>query len=119
MTEETQPTSEQINFEEALGGLLKSSVSGTGEEELLRIASRYSLQITARQIKTLLWLYYFAQDCEQKGYSRAGQFLQFFCQRWLELKENNNSDLFVMKALEFISLRRFLGEGSFKVNIDK
>ena len=42
-----------------------------------------------------------------------------FVDRWLELKQYNNSDAFVMKALEFISLRKFLNENSLKVNIDK
>lgn len=104
-----------INLEDAFQNLFRTSVSGSGEEELLRIASTYSLQLTAGQIRLLLFLEYRSQ---QIG-GATGVLINSFVKRWLELKQNNNSDIFVMKALEFISLRKFLGESSFKVNIDK
>lgn len=101
------------NLEESFSKLFTTSVSGSGEEELLRIASQYSLQISASQIKALLFLEYLAT------LNPALAWVQGFVERWLKLKQNNNSDLFVMKALEYISLRKFLGENSFKVNIEK
>jgi len=113
--EESNP----INFEESLGSLLKNSVSGSGEEELLRIASRYSLQISAYQIKALLLMGYMARRWRRAGYLDDAGILDWLAERWLFLKENNHSDLFIMKALEFISLRKFLNENTFKVNIDK
>jgi hypothetical protein len=119
MAEQSETTDTSLNFEEALGGLLKNSVSGSGEEELLRIASRYSLQITANQIKALLFLEYLADMWKAYDFLWEAEFLYKFCAKWLQLKENNNSDMFVMKALEYISLRRFLNEQSFKVNIQK
>lgn len=108
-----------INYEDAFQSLFKTSVSGSGEEELLRIASQYSLQITAKQIRCLLALHWFADELKEMGYNSYGQRIKDFAAMWLKLKENNNSDAFVMKALEFISLRRFLGESSFKVDIQK
>jgi len=104
------------NLEDAFSNLFKTSASGTGEEELLRIASRYSMQLTASQIKVLLWLEW-AADTQAPPTQRA--WIHAFVGRWLSLKENNNSDVFVMKALEYISLRKFLNENSFKVNIEK
>lgn len=105
----------EANLEEAFGSLFKTSASGTGEEELLRIASTYSMQLTARQIKALLWLEWVKRDQSPDTQDRITNFIT----RWLFLKQNNNSDVFVMKALEFISLRKFLNENSFKVNIEK
>lgn len=101
------------NLESEFASLFGASVSGSGEEELLRIASRYSLQISATQIKALLFLEFLSNIAPSLGW------IKDFISRWLQLKENNNSDLFVMKALEYISLRKFLGENSFKVNIEK
>jgi len=106
---------QQENLEDAFQGLFKSSATGTGEEELLRIASDYALQINANQIKTLLFL----ESLSNQISNKQGIILKNFVERWLEIKRHNNSDAFVMKALEFISLRRFLSESSFKVNIEK
>jgi len=104
------------NLEDAFQNLFKTSASGTGEEELLRIASTYSRQITARQIKSILYMEWRAS--EANGTSPT-QLLRDFVTRWLELKQFNNSDMFVMRALDSISLRKFIGENAFKVNIEK
>lgn len=113
MEESNTPAS--VNLEDALSGLLKSGVSGTGEEELLRIASTYSRQITARQIRALLYL----EMAAVVSSVQVQKMLKHFVERWLELKQYNNSDLFVMKALEFISLRKFINENTMKINLQK
>ena len=102
-------------IEDKWADLFSGSASATGEEELLRIASKYSFQISARQIKALLY-------CEHVAAMVPAPYsvqLRNLTRRWLELKENNNSDIFVMKALEYISLRKFFNENSFKVDIQK
>ncbi len=123
------PSQADVNLEDAFGKLFKSSVSGTGEEELLRIASNYSLQITAKQIKCLLYLEHKAKMFEALANATEGpekvkylyifNYLHEFVRRWLELKEHNNSDVFVMRALDSISLRKFINENTLKVNIEK
>jgi hypothetical protein len=105
----------ELNLEEKFQDLFRTSVSATGEEELLRIASTYSRQLTAQQIRLILLLEYLVFDLPE----RSAKKIQHFVHRWLELKQYNNSDAFVMKALEFISLRKFLNENSFKVDIQK
>lgn len=116
---DTPPLPEALqdsSLDDIFAKMFQSSVSGTGEEELLRIASTYSRQIHAKQIKTLLYLEYRAQTTKNPETRKV---LTAFVTKWLELKQYNNSDAFVMKALEFISLRKFLNENSLKVNIDK
>lgn len=108
--------SSNINLENEFQGLFANSTSGTGEEELLRIASKYSMQISAKQIRALLYLELWASKTKSESDKKA---IHNFINRWLELKEYNNSAGFVMKALDFISLRRFLNENSLKVNIEK
>lgn len=103
------------NLEDAFQSLFKTSASGTGEEELLRIASTYSRQISARMIKAILYLEWCKHNYDEKTQLKVTSFID----RWLELKQFNNSDIFVMKALEHISLRKFINENSVKVNIEK
>jgi len=105
----------EIDMEEAFGNLFKTSSSGTGEEELLRIASTYSRQFSAQQIKVLLYLYW----CIPMYPDKTAKRIKNFIDKYLELKQYNNSDGFVMKALEHISLRKFINENTMKVNIEK
>jgi hypothetical protein len=118
MDDITIPDPPEVNIEDAFQDLFKTSASGSGEEELLRVASKYSLQIRAKQIRCLLFLEDRAATLQSKDAS-AAQRLRRFVSRWLELKEFNQSDVFVMKALEYVSLRKFLNENSFKVDIQK
>lgn len=107
---------EDVNLEHAFQGLFNGATSGTGEEELLRIASTYSRQMSARQIKAVLYLESVSRrdpDPDRRVW------LQAFIERWLELKQYNNSDVFVMKALEHISLRKFINENTMRVNVEK
>jgi len=114
-SEENPPQKADINLEDAFQDLFKTSASGSGEEELLRIASKHAMQLSAAQIKVLLYLEWQAVSYPDP----YKQQLQDFVERYLELKQNNNSDIFVMKALEHISLRKFINENSMKVNIEK
>lgn len=106
---------ESKNLEDAFSKLFKSSVSASGEEELLRIASTYSRQISSSQIKLLLYLEMRSRTMSEINKEKISNFVT----RWLELKQYNNSAAFVMRALESISLRKFINENSMKVNIDK
>lgn len=114
MTQET----EQVNLEDAFQGLFQTSATGTGEEELLRIASKFALQVTSPQIQCLLYLKDLAIGIEKKD-AILSRRLKSFITDWLEYKQHNNSDIFVMKSLEQISLRKFFNENSFKVDIQK
>src|ERR1700690_622778 len=83
-----EPTDDN-QLEDIFSKMFQSSVSGTGEEELLRIASTYSRQIHAKQIKVLLYLEYRASIAKNPATKRI---LKSFVDRWLELKQYNNSD---------------------------
>lgn len=129
LTETPGSLTPEVNLEDAFGQLFKSSVSGTGEEELLRIASDYALQITAKQVRLLLYLEHKSESFKlaalntkgrlSKQFDWAARYLHEFVFRWLELKKHNNSDVFVMRALDSISLRKFINENTLKVNIEK
>lgn len=124
---ETQPTE---NLEEAFSSLFASNVSGSGEEELLRTATTFALQFSAQQIKCIIYLKDLIVILNHKAEREevpsikgrmelASKRLQSFVNNYLEYKKNHVSDVFALKALEMISLRKYLNESSFKINVDK
>jgi len=117
MSEEQKDQSPPV--EDLFQNLFSSSVSGGGEEELLKIASSYALQLSAAQIRALLRLEMHSRNFLRRGKKEIAENLHNFVTRWIELKRNNNSDAFVMRALDAISLRRLIGENAVKVDIQK
>lgn len=118
-TEITETESSGQNLEDAWQSLFSGGATGTGEEELLRIASDYALQLSAAQIRALLRLELESIDLDKKGRKTEAEKIQHFVKGWIKYKRNNNSELFVMRALDAISLRRFIGENAFKIDIQK
>jgi len=109
----------QERLEEAFSNLFAGGTSGTGEEELLRMASKYSMQLNSAQMKCLLYLQFKADYYRVIKKDWLADMIENFMLKYLEYKEFNNSAPFVMKIVEYISLRRFLTEQSFKVDIKK
>lgn len=93
--------------------------AGTEEEGLLRVASKYSIQLSGYQLKVLIFIDYVADVIEKKGFIDEAERLRNMKRRYLELKQYNRSDMYIVKILEYISLKNFLGENAIKVNIEK
>ena len=74
-------------MEEAVKAIFRTSVSGSGEEELLRIASTYSQQVSARQMKVMLYLGLRALTMDEAEKEKV----KYFIDRWFEMKKYNNS----------------------------
>lgn len=106
----------QVSTEELFGNLFGASASGTGEEELLRIAAKYSLQLDGRQIQCLSKIELIIAE---KPDSQTSITLRKFVEAWLEYKQHHKSGLYVMEALDSIALRRFITSEAFKVNVQK
>jgi len=106
---------EQQSAEDLFNGLFGATASGTGEEELLRVAARYSLQIGTRQLRTLLQLRLLADQCEET----TKQAIINFIEKWLDYKQYHNSMPYIMRALDSIALRKFVNENTFKVAVNK
>lgn len=107
------------NLEDSWQSLFGSTVSGTGEEELLRLASSYSRQYSSTQIRILLYLGYRADLYEAQGNIYKAKQLRNFVEGYEKLKQYNNSDAFVMRALDSISLRKFINENTLRINVEK
>jgi len=109
----------QQNLEDIFNDLFKKGTTGTGEEELLRVAAKYSMQLSAQQIKCLLYIAFEAEKARANKDFMSAAILNNFVIKWLEWKEYNNSAGFIMRVIGDISMRRFLTEQSFKVDIKK
>lgn len=108
---QTTTQNDKIDFSNFFG-----SMSSGGDEELLKVASKHAMQLTARQIRCLNYINWWADTTTVESDRVA---LRNFIIKFLEYKQNNNSANFVMVALNSISLRRFLNENSVKVNVEK
>lgn len=109
----------QVNIEEAFNDLFKGASSASGDEELLRIVSDFSLQLSSSQIRALIWLKTKAITLQSLGRKTEAQMLVTVIEDWVKYKKNNFSDVFMMRAVESISLRKFIGNNSFKVDVMK
>jgi len=107
---------QDINLENLEKTLFESTVSGSGEEEMLKVASRYALQLSTPQLKLLLFLDITAGLMKDE---KKKKLLQNFIKKYLEMKQHNNSAVFVMRALDSISLKKYINENSFKINVAK
>jgi len=105
-------------LEDKMQAAFGGTFSGTGEEELLRVASKFSLQYSGAQIRILTYLEDLALRYKGRNkimHDRIKGFISMYC----DLKQYNNSDMFVMTALEAISLKKFMGENALRVNVEK
>lgn len=106
---------ETKSAEDIFGGLFGASASGTGEEELLRIASKYSLQLSGRQVQCLIKLRLHAELAE----APTKKTLDSFIEKWLEWQQYHGSMAYIMRALDSVALRKFINENTFKVAVNK
>lgn len=106
-------------IEDRVGNLFSSGVSGTGEEELLRLASKFSKQYQTAQIRIILFLEHIANTYELLGEYGKAERITRFVTRYEDLMQYNGSEMFVMRALEAISLRKYINDSSLKINVEK
>lgn len=107
---------EPQNIEKLVATLFADSSSASGEEEMLRLASKFALQLGDTQIKALMLLQLFRD--RYAGASPA-QMVSNFIENYLEYKQYNESDRYVMTALKYTSLAMYIKENAFQVKIDK
>jgi len=107
------PTTAEDVFDDILGNIQ----SPTGEEGLLKLASKYALQLDGRQMRALMFAEAFIAD--NKCTEDIKQKMTKMLNKWLEYKQFNRSNVFVMTALDSISLRKLITENTMKINVQK
>lgn len=97
--------------------------SSSGEDEkMLELAAKYSVQLSAQQIRILLAINMIADFHEMRGYEvnlGYAKVLRSFLKNYIMYKQYHASDFFVTRAIENLSLRRFINSDAFKVNVQK
>jgi len=99
--------------------LLGSSMSGGEDEKLLELASNFSVQLSAAQVRTLIAVNMFADVLDSKGKIDQAKILRSFLKKYLDLKKYHGSDFYVMRALDSISLRKFMSQTPIGVDVIK
>lgn len=84
--------------------LEKLGNSSGGEAELMDIASKYALQLSGIQMRGLMLLYSIRPHCDPIDQERIDNFIV----KYLEMKRNNGSDMFIMALMREISLKKFI-----------
>lgn len=112
MTENLK-TEKPINSEDLFAGLFKTSASGTGEEELLRIGAGFARQITGSQIKKLCMLQAIMTFCQPETKIA----LENFIDKYLDYKQYNQSKEYVMRMFDSIALRKYINQDAMKINV--
>jgi len=107
---------EQIPISDIMGAFTAGS-SG-GDEEILKIASDYALQITPAQIACLIKLKMFAID-NQKKYPEIGAKVDKFTHEYLTMKKFHESGMFIRTIIADLSLKKIVPNDAVKVNVMK
>lgn len=92
--------------------------SSGGEEEILRIASNYALQINPIQIRTLMMLKMLAITYNKKNQALCYQ-IEEFIKQYLEMKHFHESGAFIMRVIDSLSVKRLITQDTAKVNVMK
>jgi len=106
------PRAEDV-FQDVFG----ASSSGSGEEELLRIGAGFSRQLTSAQIQTLVFMRIIARDTRVNEVLRST--LALVSEWYMDYKQYNQSKEYVMRMFDSVSLRKYINQDAFKINVMK
>jgi len=101
--EKREPT-----LQEKFEAVLSSSSAGGDDERLLDLASSFSVQLSAAQIRILLALNFYSDGLVSQGMEDEAAAIRSFVREYLRLKKYHGSEFYVMRALDAISLRKVL-----------
>lgn len=94
------------------------SHSAGGDDEILRIASQYALQVMPNQIDTLTRLRTFALDYAQYNPDLKPK-IEIFIKEYLEIKHFHESGGFIGRIIEALSVKRLIPTDAVKFNVMK
>lgn len=95
-----------------------AQASGSSDEEILRIASNYALQLTPDQIYSIMKMKSFAEDYKHIN-PRLPEIIENFTSQWLEIKHFHESGSFILRVIDALSLKRIIPSDATKVNVMK
>lgn len=102
-------------LKDAITNLFSNSQSVSGEEELLRLAAEFAIELTPGQIQVLCLFRIISMQVSE---FRANQ-IREFVKSYLEFKRYNNSKRHVRDSLDSISLAKWIKTNAFNVNMNR
>jgi hypothetical protein len=101
-----EPEGENKDLETEFQSIFGSS--SFSDDDLLRVVEKHTLQLSAQQIKGILWLK-----------SHRNPYVNELIDDYLEIKHHNKSGELIVGALNAISLRKFISQFRFNINTTK
>jgi len=108
------------NEQNNVADIMNAFASGSqgGDEEILKIASDYALQINPAQISSLLKLKMFAID-NWGQYPHIMEKVEKFTHEYLTMKKFHESGMFIRTIIADLSLKKVIPNDAVKVNVMK
>jgi len=78
------------------------------QSKLLEIISKFTLQLTSDQILALMNLSQYIDLCRQSGLEERAKNFENQMELYIKYKHHNGSDAYVMKSVEFQSLKQYI-----------
>lgn len=105
---------------ERFNELFGSTAVGGDDEKLLETATKFAVQLSADQVRILSTLAMVADALEfvEKKEAQA-KVLRSFIKNYIMYKQFHGSDFFAMRALDSISLRKFMGPNPISLDVVK
>jgi uncharacterized protein HemY len=112
----TEENNNQKDLTKYFEGLFQASSLGEAEAETLRVASQYTIFLDGQKIQGLTLLYLYSQITDNEEEKKL---LMSFIEKYLEYQRYNQAQKFIIKVLESLTLKRYLGENWLKVEVQK
>lgn len=109
---------EALDLEKSIKGMFGKGASAGGEEELLKVVAEYAIQISAQQMRVLMWLRDFGLRQKEKNPMLAIR-IDTFIAEWREYKKNHQTVESILKANEAINLGKWIKAGLIDINVQK
>lgn len=110
------PEKEAPNVVDIMSAFTHSA--GSSEEEMLRLASNYALQLRPDQLECLMKLEMFAIDYGENNADLKTN-IELFIDKYLKLKHFHESGYFIRSIISDLSLKRIIPPDATKVNVMK
>jgi geranylgeranyl pyrophosphate synthase len=106
----------EIDIQKFFENLFQSSGIAEGEAEILRVATEYTIFLDGQKIRALLLLKIYSLLTEDE---KEKEIINEFINTYLQYQRYNQAQRFIIKVLESLTLKRFLGENWLKVEVQK
>jgi len=105
-----------VDIQKFFENLFQSSSLTEGEAETLKVATEYTIFLDGQKIRALLLLKIYALITDNE---KEREIINEFIEKYLLYQRYNQAQKFIVKVLESLTLKKFLGQNWLKVEVQK